>query len=47
MTLANAFWILISDPGPFIMERRMLKGIKARAEQAAHARTEPAAPLAS
>jgi len=47
MTLANAFWILISDPGPFIMERRMLKGIKARAERAAHARTEPAAPLAS
>ena len=47
MTLADAFWILISDPGPFIMERRMLKGIKARAERAAHARTEPAAPLAS
>jgi hypothetical protein len=47
MTLANAFWILISDPGPFIMERRMLKGIKARAERAVHARTEPAAPLAS
>jgi hypothetical protein len=47
MTLANAFWILIGDPGPFIMERRMLKGIKARAERAVHARAEPAAPLAS
>jgi hypothetical protein len=38
LTLANAFWILISDPGPFIMERKMLKGIKARAERAVHAR---------
>jgi hypothetical protein len=47
MTFANAFWILISDPGPFIMERRMFKGIKARAERAVHARTEPAAPMAS
>ena len=47
MTLANAFWILISDPGPFIMERKMLKGIKARAERAAHARMESAGPLAS
>jgi hypothetical protein len=47
MTLADAYWILISDPGPFIMERKMLKGIKARAERAVHARTEPAAPLAS
>jgi hypothetical protein len=37
MTLANAFWILISDPGPFIMERKMLKGIKRRAERAFHA----------
>jgi hypothetical protein len=34
MTLANAFWILLSDPGPFIMERKMLKTIKARAERA-------------
>jgi hypothetical protein len=38
MTLANGFWILLSDPGPFIMERRTLKGIKARAERAVPAR---------
>ena len=38
MTLATAFWILLSDPGAFIMERRMLKGIKARAERAVPAR---------
>jgi hypothetical protein len=42
MTLANAFWILISDPGPFIMERWMLKGIKARAERAVRARQHSA-----
>jgi hypothetical protein len=36
VTLANAFWILISDPGSFIMERKMLKGIKRRAERAFH-----------
>jgi hypothetical protein len=33
ITLATAFWILISDPGAFIMERKMLKGIKQRAER--------------
>jgi hypothetical protein len=32
MTLATAFWILLSDPGAFIMERKMLKGIRSRAE---------------
>jgi hypothetical protein len=32
LTPATAFWILISDPGAFIMERKMLKGIKTRAE---------------
>jgi hypothetical protein len=32
---ATAFWTLLSDPGAFIMERRMLKGVKARAERAA------------
>jgi hypothetical protein len=32
ITPATAFWILISDPGAFIMERKMLKGIKERAE---------------
>ena len=35
LTPATAFWVLISDPGAFIMERRMLKGIKARAERGA------------
>jgi hypothetical protein len=35
LTPATAFWILISDPGAFIMERRMLKGIRARAERSA------------
>jgi hypothetical protein len=34
LTPVTAFWILLSDPGAFIMERRMLKGIKARAERA-------------
>jgi hypothetical protein len=35
LTPATAFWFLLSDPGAFIMERRMLKGIKARAEHVA------------
>jgi hypothetical protein len=35
ITLATALWILISDPGAFIMERKMLKGIKGRAEELA------------
>jgi hypothetical protein len=35
MTPATAFWILLSDPGAFIMERRMLEGLKARVEHAA------------
>jgi hypothetical protein len=34
VTPASAAWIALSDPGAFIMERRMLLGIKARAEQA-------------
>ena len=29
------FWVLLSDPGAFLMERRMLKGIKERVERAA------------
>jgi hypothetical protein len=33
LTPATIFWVLISDPGAFIMERRMLKGIKSRAER--------------
>jgi hypothetical protein len=32
LTPATAFWILLSDPGAFIMERKMLKGIRSRAE---------------
>lgn len=35
VTPASAAWIALSEPGSFIMERRMLLGIKARAEQAA------------
>jgi hypothetical protein len=27
------FWLLISEPGSFIMERKMLKGLKARVER--------------
>lgn len=30
---AALFWTVIVDPGFFIMERKMLKGIKARAER--------------
>jgi hypothetical protein len=32
ITPASVFWILIADPGAFIMERKMLLGIKERAE---------------
>jgi hypothetical protein len=32
LTPATIFWILVSDPGAFIMERKMLKGIRSRAE---------------
>ena len=35
VTPASAAWIALSEPGAFIMERRMLRGIRARAEQAA------------
>jgi hypothetical protein len=31
LTPATAFWVLLSDPGAFIMERKMLKGIRSRA----------------
>jgi hypothetical protein len=47
LTPAKAFRILISDPGPFIMERKMLKGIKARAEHAVHAQLPSTAPLST
>jgi hypothetical protein len=30
VTLATVFWIMVSDPGAFVMERRMLLGIKRR-----------------
>ena len=36
LTPATAFWVLLSDPGAFIMERKMLKGIKSRAEAMVH-----------
>jgi hypothetical protein len=35
VTPASAAWIALSEPAAFIMERRMLLGIRARAEQAA------------
>jgi hypothetical protein len=38
LTPATAFWILLSDPGAFIMERRMLNGVRERAERARTAR---------
>jgi hypothetical protein len=44
LTPATAFWILVSDPGAFIVERKMLKGIRSRAEatvQAAERRLLP------
>jgi hypothetical protein len=34
MSPATVFWIAVSDPGAFIMERKMLKGIRHRAEAA-------------
>jgi hypothetical protein len=34
LTPATVFWILLSDPGAFLMERKMLKGIKQRVERA-------------
>jgi hypothetical protein len=37
LTPATALWILLSDPGAFIMERKMLKGIRSRAEAAVQA----------
>jgi hypothetical protein len=37
LTPATALWILLSDPGAFIMERKMLKSIRSRAEAAAQA----------
>jgi hypothetical protein len=35
ITAASALWIALSDPGAFIMERKMLLGIRARAERPA------------
>jgi hypothetical protein len=39
ITPASLIWIAIADPGAFVMERKMLRGIKTRAEQ--HAREAP------
>jgi hypothetical protein len=33
--LGTAFWLMISDPGAFVMERKMLLNLKARIEAAA------------
>lgn len=35
ITVANAFMIALSDPGSFIMEQKMLRGIRDRAERSA------------
>jgi hypothetical protein len=32
-TPATVFWLLISEPGSFLMERKMLLGIKRRVER--------------
>ena len=40
LTPANALMMLLSDPGAFIMERKMLKGIKARAERTTTGKSE-------
>jgi hypothetical protein len=37
LTPATAFWVLLSDPGAFIMERKLLNGIRLRAEAAVQA----------
>lgn len=39
-TPASALWLLVSDPGVFIMERKMLLGIAARAEAPVEAADE-------
>ncbi len=36
-SVAAVFWSMVTDPGAFVMERRMLKGIKRRAEALAAA----------
>jgi hypothetical protein len=43
ITLATVFWVLVGDPGSFVMERKMLLTIKARAEYAAAPSGSPAA----
>jgi hypothetical protein len=42
-SVATWFWIAVSDPGSFVMERKMLKGIKARAERPETASRKPEA----
>jgi hypothetical protein len=41
LTPATAFWILLSDPGAFIMERKMLKGIPLLSPAAAAISNQP------
>lgn len=40
ITPASALWLLVADPGVFVMERKMLRGIAARAEAAVEASAE-------
>ncbi len=41
---ARAAWALLMEPGSLVMERKMLLGIKERAERLARDRQEPASP---
>ena len=43
--LASRFFVALAGPGAFIMERKMLLGIKERAESSAPAALRPAPPL--
>jgi len=44
---AQRLGMLVMEPGSLVMERKMLRGIKERAERAAAGRTSPFAPRAS
>lgn len=43
-SVATLFWTMLSDPGSFVMERKMLLTLKERAESTARARDRRAAP---
>lgn len=45
-SVAAVLWSMVTDPGAFIMERRMLKGIKRRAEATAAPLTNQGGPAA-